>query len=105
MKKFSVTLLVFTAGTCFALAQAQPPFDAKKEIERIDLKLEKFRSQHQTGLLITMAGGVFAAVPSIVSEKPVIPIMVIGSIISTYGIISTIDSYKHLRSKSKPRFK
>lgn len=105
MKKITATLYFYLVCTILSLAQEQPPFEAKKEIERIDLKLEKFRSQHQQGLLITLVGGVFATVPTIVSEKPIIPIMVIGSLISTYGIISTIDSYKHLRFKPKYQIK
>lgn len=73
------------------------------EIQRIDLKLEKFRHQHQTGTLLSIIGIAVSALPltGLVESDASIGFVTIGSSLALSGAIISIDSYKHLKLESK----
>jgi hypothetical protein len=101
MFKHLIFLIVFCNVPLLSISQIQPPFNAESEIERIDLKLEKFRSQHQQGAFITLLGGIIATVPSITQGKPIMSTIALGTFVSALGVVTSINSYKYLRYKPK----
>lgn len=101
MIRHLIFLIAFLHYSFLSIGQNQPPFNAEKEIERIDLKLEKFRNQHQQGAFITLLGGIIATVPSITQGKPLMSSIALGTFVSTVGVVTSINSYKYLRYKPK----
>jgi len=69
----------------------------ESEIHRIDLKLEKFRKQQQTGVLLSFIGAGVVLVPMLATGELNIGTVIAGSIFSAAGSIVSIDSYKHLQ--------
>jgi hypothetical protein len=101
MIKHTLFIILLFHLPLLSISQIQPPFNAENEIERIDLKLEKFRSQHQQGAFITLLGGVIATVPSITQGKPLMSSIALGTFVSALGVVTSINSYKYLRYKPK----
>lgn len=79
----------------------------EEEIHRIDLKLEKFRKQHQTGTLLAFVGVALTSIPILVGVSTVDSYLFLGAgaILSLSGVIVSIDSYKHLKLESKRKSK
>ena len=96
-----ITILLLLLSLLSLDIQAQ--FRAEDEVKRIDLKLESFRKQHQIGTLMALSGVVVSSIPLLIgfdlpdSDR----IFVLGGVLSLSGIITTIDSYKHLKLESK----
>lgn len=92
-KLFSILLILGLSSPL--LCQKRPVEES--EIHRIDLKLEKFRKQHQTGVLLSFIGAGIVFVPMLATGELNIGTVIAGSIFSAAGLIVSIDSYKHLR--------
>jgi hypothetical protein len=101
MIKYVLFFIILCHIPTLSICQNQPPFDAEKEVERIDLKLEKFRSQHQQGAFITLLGGIISTVPSISQGKPIMSSIALGSFVTAIGILTTLNSYKYLKHNSQ----
>lgn len=94
-------ILIFLIMLCFSLkAQFQP----QQEIERIDLKLERFRKEHQAGTLLIIIGSMLSVIP-IVSNMSYngTGFYVAAGVLGLTGYLITIDSYHHLRLKTAYR--
>jgi hypothetical protein len=89
------SILLFLGLTSPLLCQKRPVEES--EIHRIDLKLEKFRKQHQTGVLLSFIGAGIVLVPMLATGELIMGTVIAGSLLSTAGLIISIDSYKHLR--------
>lgn len=94
---FSLLLVIGLANVSYC--QLKPIED---DIHRIDLKLEKFRKQHQTGTLMIIIGVAISSIPILVGFESYDAYGFIagGGILSLSGMIVSIDSYKHLRLES-----
>jgi hypothetical protein len=90
-----ISIFLFLGLTSPLLCQMRPVEES--EIHRIDLKLEKFRKQHQTGVLLSFIGAGIVVVPMLATGELNMGTVIAGSIFSTAGLIISIDSYKHLR--------
>ena len=101
MFRHLIFLIVFCNLPLLSISQIQPPFNAENEIERIDLKLEKFSSHHQQGTFTTALGFGIATIPSIALGKPNVFTVALGTFITAIGVITTLNSYKYLRYKPK----
>ena len=89
--------------TLFLINSSYCQFKPQEEIQRIDLKLEKFRKQHQIGTLMIIGGALISSVPYLVAPDffETRSFLVLGGVIALSGTITSIDSYKHLKLESK----
>jgi len=96
-----ITILLLLLSLLSLDIQAQ--FRAEDEVERIDLKLEKFRRQHQTGTFMVLAGVILSALPVLEGgyNTEAYAFLIGGGVLSLSGMIVSIDSYKHLKKQSK----
>ena len=104
----TILILLFSQITFGLFAQSEARIDSlAKEIQRVEMKMEKFRSQHQTGVLMSLVGSAIAIVPTAAVGELVPAAIIIGSVFSLVGIVYSITSYRHLRfeSKSPPEVK
>jgi hypothetical protein len=85
--------------TFFLINSSYCQFKPQEEIQRIDLKLEKFRSQHQLGTFLSFIGIALATTPILtgLDFNEAIGFMAIGTAVSISGLVVSIDSYKHLK--------
>jgi uncharacterized membrane protein len=81
-------------------------FQPQQEVERIDLKLERFRKEHQTGTLLIIIDSVLSIIP-LVSNMSYngTGFYVASGVLGLTGYLITIDSYHHLRLKTAYREK
>ncbi len=101
MFRHLIFLIVFCNLPLLSISQNQPPFNAEKEIVRIDLKLQKFRNQHQQGTFATAFGLGIATIPSIALGKTNVFTVALGTFITAIGVATTLNSYKYLSLKYK----
>lgn len=98
----TILTLLFNQITFALFAQNEVSIDSlAKEIQRVEMKMEKFRSQHQTGVLMSLVGSAIAIVPTAAVGELVPAAIIIGSVFSLVGIVYSITSYRHLRFESK----
>lgn len=96
MKSILVTIL-FLSIAHNSFCQLKPIQDTISEVQRIDLKLEKFRKQHQTGVLLSFIGVGIALIPTLATGEVNTGLLAGGSVLSAIGLLTTLNSYKHLR--------
>jgi len=96
-----ILLFLFFLGISnYSFCQLKPAQDTITEYQRIDLKLEKFRHQHQTGVLLSFIGACAILVPTLATGKVNNYALAGGCILSTVGLFTSLNSYKHLRYTS-----
>jgi hypothetical protein len=95
--KYLLPLLIFISISKNSYCQLKPVQERDIEIQRIDIKLEKFRKQHQVGVLLSILGAVVFIMPSVSQGKVTTATIFAGSVLSAAGYITTFDSYRHLR--------
>mgnify|MGYP000889254620 FL=1 len=95
--KFLFATLLFLIISNNSFSQLKPAQDTINEIHRIDLKLEKFRKQHQTGVLLSFLGAGIALVPTLATGEVNTGLLIGGSILSAIGLLTSLSSYSHLR--------
>jgi len=93
--KHLLLLLILLSISNYTFCQLKPTTET--EIQRIDLKLEKFRKQHQTGVFLSFLGAGLALIPMLATGKANPAVIIGGSVLSTAGLITSLNSYKHLR--------
>jgi len=94
---YILVLLIFLLQSFQLFGQLKPTVEIEKEIQRIDLKLEKFRNQHQNGKLISIVGAGIVIVPTFATGEINNGVLIAGTIISLVGYIVSMNSYKYLR--------
>ena len=95
--KYLLPLLIIINISNNSFCQMKPVQERDIEIQRIDIKLEKFRKQHQVGVLLSILGAVVFIMPSVSQGKYTTATIFAGSVLSAAGYITTFDSYRHLR--------
>ena len=98
--KHLLLFLLFLGISNYSFCQLKPAKDTITEYQRIDLKLEKFRRQHQTGVLLSFIGACAILVPTLATGKVNNYALAGGCIFSTVGLFKSLNSYKHLRYPS-----
>lgn len=78
-------------------AQRSSTVDSLKlALQKVEYKVDKFRQQHQTGVLTSIAGGIIIAAPLVLVGEVVLPVLIIGSVVFIVGSITSLRSYRHL---------
>jgi hypothetical protein len=100
MKSFLLSALLFISAS--ACGQLKTPVES--EIESINLRLDKFRTEHNNGVIACFVGAGILATSLIITAQAVgnstvlLPIVLMGTGVSLAGIITTLRSYRHLKS-------
>lgn len=97
LMKHLILLLFFSGISNYSIGQLKPKQDTINDIQRIDLKLEKFRQQHQSGVVLTFIGAGIILIPTLVNGEANGYVIAAGSIFSMLGVFKSLNSYKHLR--------
>jgi hypothetical protein len=100
LMKHLLLFLFFLVISNYSFCQLKPAKDTITEYQRIDLKLEKFRYQHQTGVWLSIVGACAILAPTLATGKINNEALAVGCILSTAGLFISLNSYKHLRYPS-----
>jgi hypothetical protein len=108
MKKLMMMALMM-CFTSLSFGQTKNDSDLRSDINKINLKLDKFGTQHRTGNHLIIAGTLFNLFGVLVMNHNITGqsnqnnqilgnnILVVGSLITTTGLVFNIDSFRHLR--------
>jgi hypothetical protein len=102
MKSILLSASIFISASLFG--QLKTPVES--EIESINLRLDKFRTEHNKGVIACFVGAGILAASIFVPDQGVneatgslrLPVVIVGSSVSLFGIIRTLQSYRHLKS-------
>ena len=105
-------LMMMALMMCFtslSFGQTKNDSDLRSDINKINLKLDKFGTQHRTGNHLMIAGTILNGFGLLVMNRNITGqsnqnnqilgnnILVVGSLLTTTGLVFNIDSFRHLR--------